>query len=143
MHSLHMTFEMLHVFEDKPLRLAHWVITLYLGVWISSFEMNPFNVIHHLRRAAKRAHPLLIALRFVANADRALVLSKRKREWLETGRRGLLLDDTWLRLGNPESVPSRHFPAAAEGEHKTGEVDPARSDLLWGNTSDMIADEFG
>jgi hypothetical protein len=76
MSCLYMAFEMLHVFENKPLRLAHWVITLDLGEWVSSFEVNPLNVIHHLRRAAKRAHPLLIALRFVANADRALVLGK-------------------------------------------------------------------
>src|SRR3954447_22972798 len=84
-HSLHMAFEMLHVLENKPLRLARWVMTLYLSVRISSFEVNPFNVIHHLRRAANRAHRLLIALRFVANADRALALGKLKREWLEIG----------------------------------------------------------
>jgi len=94
-HSLHMAFEMLQVLENKPLRLAHWVITLYLSVWVSSFEVNPFNVIHHLRRAAKRAHPLLKALRFVANADRALALGKDKREWLKIGR--FLLDERWLR----------------------------------------------
>jgi hypothetical protein len=61
-HCLYVAFEMLQVFENKPLRLAHWVITLYLGVWISSFEVNPFNVIHHLRRAAKRAHPIWICI---------------------------------------------------------------------------------
>lgn len=89
-----MTFEMLQVFENKRLRLAHWVITLYLGVGISPFEVNPFNVIHHLRWAAKRAHLLLIALRFVANANRALALGKEKREWLKIGRS--LLDERWL-----------------------------------------------
>jgi hypothetical protein len=125
-----MAFEMLHVLENKPLRLARWVITLYLSVRISSFEVNPFNVIHHLRRAAKRAHPLLIALRFVANADGALALGKDKRKWLEVGRGRFLLDERSLREGNPESVPSRHFAAATESDHKTGRVDPARDNLL-------------
>ena len=143
MHYLYVAFEMLHVLENKPLRLAYWVITLYLSVRISSFEVTPFNVIHHLRRAAKRAHPLLVALRFVANADRALAVAKDKREWLEIGRGRFLLDERWLREGNPESVPSRHFAAAAEAEHKTCKVDPARNNLLRGDTSDMIADEFG
>jgi hypothetical protein len=90
-----MAFEMLHVLENKPLRLARWVITLYLSVRISSFEVNPFNVIHHLRRAAKRAHPLLIALRLIINANRALALGKDKKEWLEIGR--FLLNKRWLR----------------------------------------------
>jgi len=141
MHYLYVAFEMLHVLENKPLRLAYWVITLYLSVRISSFEVTPFNVIHHLRRAAKRAHPLLIALRFVANADRALVLGKLNREWLELGR--FLLDKRWLREGNPDSVPSRHFAAAAEDDHETGRVDPARDNLLRGDSRSMSADEFG
>jgi hypothetical protein len=42
-------------------------------------------MIPHLRNAAKRTHPLLIALRFVANADRALGLGKDERERLEIG----------------------------------------------------------
>jgi hypothetical protein len=70
-----MAFEMLHVFENKPLRLARWVTTLYPGLRIFSFEVIPFNVIHHLRRAAKRAHPLFVALRFVSNAEQALSLA--------------------------------------------------------------------
>jgi hypothetical protein len=90
-----MAFEMLHVLENKPLRLTRWVITLYLGVGVSSSDVNPFNVIHHLYRGAERAHSLLIALQFVANTDRALVLSKLKREWLEIRR--FLLDERWLR----------------------------------------------
>ena len=40
-----MAFEMLHVLENKFLRLARWVITLYLSVRISSFEVTPHNVI--------------------------------------------------------------------------------------------------
>ena len=45
MHYLYVAFEMLHVLENKPLRLAYWVITLYLSVRISSFEVTPYNVI--------------------------------------------------------------------------------------------------
>jgi hypothetical protein len=62
MYGLYMVFEMLQVFENKPLRLACGIITLCPGLRIFSFEMIPFNVIHHLRRAAKRAHPLFVAL---------------------------------------------------------------------------------
>jgi hypothetical protein len=86
-----MTFEILHVFENKPPRLARWVTTLYPSLRISSFEVLPFNMIHHLRRAAKRAHPFFVALRFVPNANGALGLGKDKREWLQIGR--FLLDE--------------------------------------------------
>lgn len=79
-HGLYMTFEMLHVFENKPLRLVYWVIILYPGFRISSFEVNPFNVIYYLRKAAKRVYPFFVALRFVPNADGALGLGKDKRE---------------------------------------------------------------
>jgi hypothetical protein len=61
------------------------VITLYPGLRIFPFEVNSFNVIHHLCRTAKRAHPLLIALRFVANTDGALGLGKDEREGLREG----------------------------------------------------------
>ena len=105
--------------------------------------MNPFNVIYYLRKAAERAYPLLIALRFVANTDRALALSKDKREWLG-GRRGrFLLNKRSLREGNPELVPSRHFAAATERDHKTSRVDPACDNVLWGDTRDMSIDKFG
>jgi hypothetical protein len=140
-HGLYMTFEMLHVFENKPLRLARWGITLYPGLRISSFEMNPFNVIHHLRRAAKRAHPFFVALRFVPNADGALGLGEDKREWLQIGR--FLLDERWWREGDLESVPSGHFAATAERKHEAGRMDPALDNLLRGETSYMSTDEFG
>jgi hypothetical protein len=64
-----MAFEILHVFENKPLRLARWVITLYPSLWIFSFEVIPFNVIYYLRRAAKRAYPLFVALRLISNTE--------------------------------------------------------------------------
>jgi hypothetical protein len=44
--------------------------------------------------------------------------------------------------GDPESVPSRHFAAAAEREHKTGRVDAALDNLLRGDTRNMSTDEF-
>lgn len=52
MHGLYMALEMLQVREDKPWRLADWVIACYPGLWIFPFEVDPFNVVHHLRRAA-------------------------------------------------------------------------------------------
>jgi hypothetical protein len=64
-----MIFEMLQMFENKPLRLVCWVTTLDPGLRIFPFEVLPFNVIHHLSRTAKRAYPVLVALRFVSNAE--------------------------------------------------------------------------
>jgi hypothetical protein len=92
-----MAFEMLHVFENKPLRLARWVTTLYPGLRIFSFEVIPFNVIHHLRRAAKRAHPLFVALRFVSNAEQALSLATDEGENRSEGSdlRGLFFENSW------------------------------------------------
>lgn len=40
-------------------------------------------------------------------------------------------------------MATRSLAAAAEGEHETGRVDPARDNLLRGDTRDMSADEFG
>jgi hypothetical protein len=48
-----------------------------------------------------------------------------------------------LREGDPESVSSRYFAAAAECEHKTGGVDTALDNLLRSDTRNMSADEFG
>jgi hypothetical protein len=74
-HSLHMAFEMLQVFEYKPLRLTRWVTTLYFGLWIFSFKVIAFNMIHHLRRAAIGTHPFFVAPRFVSNTEQALSLA--------------------------------------------------------------------
>jgi hypothetical protein len=46
-NQLYVTFEILQLFENKPLGLARWVTTLYLSLRISSFKVNVFNVIHH------------------------------------------------------------------------------------------------
>ena len=48
-----------------------------------------------------------------------------------------------MREGDPESVSSRHFAAAAEREHKTGGVDPALDDIPRGDIRNMGIDEFG
>ena len=61
--------------ENEALRLAYWVKTLYLGLRISSFKVNVFNVIHHRRRAAKFAYPLFVALRFIPDAEWTLLLA--------------------------------------------------------------------
>jgi hypothetical protein len=42
-----------------------------------------FDVILYFRNIAKIIYSLLVALRFVANADRALGLGEDEREWLE------------------------------------------------------------
>jgi hypothetical protein len=75
MNQLYVAFEILQLFENKPLRLAYWVKTLYLSLRISSFKVNVFNVIHHRHRAAKFAYPLFVALRFIPDAERALLLA--------------------------------------------------------------------
>jgi hypothetical protein len=61
-NELYVAFEMLQVFENEPSGLARWVTTLYPSFRVSSFKVNAFNVIHHLCRAGKSAHPLFIAL---------------------------------------------------------------------------------
>jgi hypothetical protein len=68
------------VLENKPLRLACWVITLDPGLRIFPFEVSPSNVIHHLGRAAKRAYPVFVTLRFVFNAKETLSLATNKGE---------------------------------------------------------------
>jgi hypothetical protein len=42
--------------------------------------MNAFNVIHHLCKEVKEAHPLFIALQFIPNAEWALSLAANKGE---------------------------------------------------------------
>jgi curved DNA-binding protein CbpA len=46
------------------------------------------------------------------------------------------------RKGDPESVSSRHFAAAAECEHETGGVDPALNNILGGNIRHMRTDKL-
>jgi len=45
-----------------------------------SSKVNPFNVIHYLCKAAKRAYPLFVALQFVFNAKQALSLTTNEGE---------------------------------------------------------------
>jgi hypothetical protein len=83
--NLYVIFEMLQMFEDQPLRLAHGVVTGKFHLRIETLQVNIFHVIPHLRNAAKGPHPLLVALRLVANADGALGLGEDEREWLGIG----------------------------------------------------------
>jgi hypothetical protein len=101
-----MNFEMLDVFEHKPLRLTRGMMTLYPGFWVSALEVSPFNVVHHRRRPTKGAHPLFVALRFVANAERALGLATDEGEnrfnGPDLGR--ILFGNRWSGMGDAKSV---------------------------------------
>jgi hypothetical protein len=59
-------------------------------------EVSPFNVIYYLRRAAKRAYPLFIALRFVSNREQALTLTIDEGEHRSEGTnlRGLFFENS-------------------------------------------------
>jgi hypothetical protein len=67
------------------LRLAHRVAAGDRLLRHKSSQVNAFDVISHLGNATKRTHPLLIALRFVANAEGALGLGTDERERLKIG----------------------------------------------------------
>jgi hypothetical protein len=66
MDPLYVIFEILQVFEDQLLRLAHGVATGEHLLRIDTSQVNTLDVIPHLRNAAKATHPLLVALRCVA-----------------------------------------------------------------------------
>jgi hypothetical protein len=85
MNDLYVILESLQILENylRRLRLAHGMATRERLLWYNTLQMNSFNVIPHLRNAAETTLPLLIALRFVANANRTLGLGKEEREWLE------------------------------------------------------------
>jgi hypothetical protein len=92
-----MIFEVLQVFESKPLRLARWVTTLDPGLRVFLFKVLPFNVIYHLGRTAKRAYPVLVALRFVSNTEQTLSLAINERENRSEGSdlRRVFLKNSW------------------------------------------------
>jgi hypothetical protein len=117
MDGLYVILESLQILENqlRRLRLAHGMATRERLLWYNSSQVNAGDVIPHLRNTAETTHPLLIALRFVANANGTLGLRKEERErleWLETGR--FLLYERSLRKGNWESVPTGYFTALAE-----------------------------
>jgi hypothetical protein len=139
----YMVFEMLQVIENKPLRLAYWVTTFHPGLRILSFEVTAFNVIHHLRRATKRAHPVFVTLRFVANAERALSLTTNEREdtkeWISVRR--LLLDEKGRGRGDAAAVSWSHLTTTAKSLHEFGGLDPALDSVLRGDIRDASTDQ--
>jgi hypothetical protein len=56
----------------------------------------PFNVIYYLQRAAKRAYPLFVALRFISNTEQALSLTIDEGENRSEGSdlRGLFFENS-------------------------------------------------
>jgi len=54
-NGLYVILEMLQVIENELLTFACWMMILHPGCRISSFKMNPFNVIHLFRRAVKKS----------------------------------------------------------------------------------------
>ncbi len=97
---------MLQVVKNKPLRLTLWITTLDPSPRIFPFQVLPFNVIHHLGRTAKRAYPVLVALRFVSNTEQTLSLAANEGENRSEGSdlRGVFLENSWWRDGNAKSV---------------------------------------
>ena len=142
-HGLYMAFEILYVFENKPLRLIRQVIILYLSLQIFSFKVIPFNVIYYLRRAAKRAYPLFVALRFVSNIEQALSLTIDEGENRSEGSdlRGLFFENSQQRKGDATSVAWGHLTIAIESLYEISGLDPAISSVLRGNVYNASIDE--
>jgi hypothetical protein len=86
MYGSDMVFEMHDVIEDQPLRLAHWMVAVYLLAWWHLLQMSTFNVIHHVGRALVTECPATVRQALVANTDRALGLRADKREWFRIWR---------------------------------------------------------
>jgi hypothetical protein len=105
-YGLYMAFEILYIFENKPLRLIYWVIILYPGLRIFSFKVIPFNIIYYFQRIAKRAYLLFIALRFVSNTEQVLSLTidEGENRSERSNLRGLFFENSWSRKGNTKSV---------------------------------------
>jgi hypothetical protein len=80
MYVRNMVFEMHNVVEDQPLRLAHWMVAVYLLAWWYLLQMSTFNVIHHVGRALVTECPAAVRQALIANTDRALGLLADKRE---------------------------------------------------------------
>jgi hypothetical protein len=64
-------------------------------------------VIYYLSKTAKRAYPVLVALRFVFNTEQALILTINERENRSEGSdlRGVFFENSWWRKDNTKSVP--------------------------------------
>lgn len=77
-----MILKMHQVTENRLLRVAHEVATGDRLLQYDPSQVHAFDVIPHVGNATKAAHPLLVALRFVANAEGALGLGTDEGEWL-------------------------------------------------------------
>jgi hypothetical protein len=80
MYVRDMVFEMHDVIEDQPLRLAHWMVAVYLLAWWYLLQMNTFNVIHHVGRALVTECLAAVRQVLIANTDWAQGLLADKRE---------------------------------------------------------------
>jgi hypothetical protein len=73
-----MVFEVHDAIKDQPLRLAHWMVTVYLLVCWHLLQMSLFSMIHHVGRALETECPAAVCQALVANTDRALGLRAEK-----------------------------------------------------------------
>jgi hypothetical protein len=138
-----MVFEMLQVFKNKPLRLTRWVTALNPSLRIFPLQVLPFNMIHHLGRTAKRAYPVLVALRFVSNTEQTLSLATNEGENRSKGSdlRGVFLENSWWRDGNVKSVLWGHLKTATESLHKIGCLNLVTNSILQGDIHNTITDD--
>ena len=82
MYFSNMVFEMHNIIKNQPLRLAHWMVAVYLLAWWHFLQMSTFNVIHHVGRALVTEYPAAVRQALISNTDQALGLCADKREHL-------------------------------------------------------------
>jgi hypothetical protein len=94
--------------------------------------VNVFNVIHHRRRAAKFTHPLFVTLRFIPDAEWALLLAAFKGENGIEGSelRGLFFEDSWWRNADAKTVSRGNLTAFAECHHEFGDLNATLDSIL-------------
>jgi hypothetical protein len=72
--------EMANAVKNQALRLADQKVTLNPPICGPIFQVNTFDVFHHVRDAAEGAGALLVQIPFVANPDHALGLVADERK---------------------------------------------------------------
>ena len=80
MYICYMVFEMHDIFKDQPLRLAHWMVAVYLLAWWHLLQIGMFNVVYHMGRALVTEYPAAVCQALIANTDWALGFRTDKRE---------------------------------------------------------------